>query len=230
MARNFNGTTDRIDWASLYNPKGQALTVACWAFIAEVNRYQIILGMLDAAGGNGADIRINNANSCPYMLKNGTTIAYRLAANNSIAVGDWYHIAGAFDNSMVANNWVLYVNGAASFGGSAEGASETSHSGTWAAGGRDSDDLRNFNGRIAEAGIWNRKLTQAEVTMLASGYAPSFVRDGLQFYCSLMTVGYTDVVSGTVGTLDGTSEIASPAVIYAKTPLGVLPENVLLRM
>lgn len=230
MARDFNGTTDRIDWASLYDPAGAAITLAAWVYIDEINRYQVVLSILDGNNVLGLEMRINSGSGQPYMLRNGTTLAYRLAAASSIAAGNWYHFTAAFDNSMTAANWIFYINGVASYVSAVNGATETAHTGNWSMGGRSSDDTRNFNGRVAEAGVWNRQLTQAEVTMLAAGYAPSFVRNGLQFYVSLMTLGYTDMVSGTVGTLDGTTVIASPAVIYKKTPLGVKPQSALLRM
>lgn len=67
------------------------------------------------------------------------------------------------------------------------------------------------NGRIAEAAIYNRVLTQAEATMHANGMSCLKFPRGLIFYAPLIREAH-DIVGGLTGTITGTTVSAHPRV------------------
>ena len=114
----------------------------------------------------------------------------------------------------------IYKNGTElSYSVNTNGASETTHSGSWSLGGRIYDDTRNLaDGKIAQVGVWNRVLTAGEIANLAAGYAPSLAAaSGLQFYFKGNTASLTATPGGN-GTADGTTQLTGvgtgPAIIY----------------
>lgn len=52
--------------------------------------------------------------------------------------------------------------------------------------GNRSDQTETWNGDIAEYAIWNRILDPSEISLLGSGYAPSFIQNGLVFYAPMI--------------------------------------------
>lgn len=82
-------------------------------------------------------------------------------------------------------------------------------------GGRIPNDTLNFNGRLAEIGVWDRILAADERAALAAKFSPLFFRRGLRFYTKLHTPSI-DVVAGRTPTFDGTTVIKHPPIIYPR--------------
>ncbi len=71
-----------------------------------------------------------------------------------------------------------------------------------------------IDGTIAELGIWDVKLTDAEFLILANHYSPLFVRpQNLVSYWRLIR-GIDDEILGIVGSNNNTTVVAHPSVIY----------------
>jgi len=99
------------------------------------------------------------------------------------------------------------------------GATEDAHAGKFCMGGRTYDDARNFNGKIAQVGVWNRVLTAGEIANLAAGYAPDLAAaSGLQFYFKGNTSSLVAVPPTSTGTADGTTSVTGvgngPSIVY----------------
>jgi hypothetical protein len=83
-----------------------------------------------------------------------------------------------------------------------------------------------FNGRVAEAAVWNVELSDANFAELAAGVSPLLVRpDGLVFYAPLIHGKSAsggddyDIVGGVTLTDNATVTVADhPPVFYKSTP------------
>ena len=80
------------------------------------------------------------------------------------------------------------------------------------------------NGLLAEIGLWNLALTDAEVAVLAAGYSPLFVRpQNLVFYAPIVRE-LVDTVGGATITNNNTATVADhPRMIYPSPPSLVVP-------
>ena len=87
-----------------------------------------------------------------------------------------------------------------------------------------------ISGSIAEAGIWNVALSDAEVALLAKGYSPLFVRpQNLVFYAPLIRDEDIDIVGGLALTPYNSPTVAPhPPVVYPSQPIYVPSAQVLV--
>ena len=221
-SRSFNGTTDRIDWASIFTPATtNPMSMACWAYLSRINTYQILINVGSSTDSTGISLAQNGTGAVGgiQFTVNGTTALYRLSTTNVVSTGNWVHIAATWDGSNNYNNIHVYVNGIEpAYTGGTNGVTLNVMSGRWSVGARYADNLRNTQGDIAQAGVWDRVLSGAEITALAAGKAPSFYPTNLRFYVPLNTASLTDTITTTVGTANGTSQLTGvgngPSVIY----------------
>jgi len=230
MARDFNGTTDRIDWASVFTTSGQALTIGLWAWFDDLNPTgsQYLFNGSKSNGGAGTSFFQQQLSDGKLAFnRNGATVKDRRSALDVVAAGVWTHCLVTDDGSMTAANAHIYVSGAEvpSYTTTTDGATETAATGVWSIGGRFADDLRNLDGRIAEVGVWNRELAAGEIALLAAGYAPIAIPSGLRFWAPV--IGSTtehNRLGDAASTIDGTAIIAHPRVIYpSRTQVLVTP-------
>ena len=238
MARNFDGLTDRIGWsAPVIWGTGQAFTISMWVY--DVTR---------SGGGNGryywiahqsGDAAIGvilydiNLSTSYTVYASGSTSMNRQATGASFfGTGSWYHLLATWDGTMTdATTAHIYTNGSeVSYAAANNGATQNTPSGSWSAGGRIFDDIRNVAMRHAELAVWNRVLSAAEIAILADGYSPLFINNSLVFYPQSGMVRETpnDYISGNAATLDGTTVIEHPpGIIYPSSPNRVIsiPES-----
>jgi hypothetical protein len=160
-----------------------------------------------------------------FLLRFGSTdpgdileARHRVASSTQTAevgpasVNTWHHCAGVF---AATNDRIAYLDGASG--------SNTNSMGDMTVADRisigragDSSPGDHFSGRLAEVGVWNVALTQAEIDALAAGYSPLFVRpQSLVFYAPLIRDEDFDKVGGLSLTAFNTPTIAEhPPVIY----------------
>jgi hypothetical protein len=229
-SRDFNGSTDRIDWANVYNPTGHATTISAWIYtegVADTNSDYIlnIQNASDAAYGLIFYARDSSAGQCRQLgfTANGGTDILRLGSVFSNFANSWHHALVTWDG--VFNNATgirLYLDGveASGYDVTTNGATQDNHTGSYCVGGRTADDARNWNGKLAQIGTWNRVLTTGEIANLAAGYAPDLAAaSGLQFYFKGNTSSlYNAITGGAEGTADGTTSVTGvgngPAIYY----------------
>lgn len=222
MARDFNGTTDRIDYAaSPYNPKGQNFTFSCWVNADTLAQGHVVyLLTLNNAADTAftAGFLLTNAGAGQYnqlyFFHDGTTDVERVGADLSFTPASaWHHCLMTWDGSTTAANIHIYFNGTEiSYATTTNGASLIDATGRWSLGGRSQDDTRNFDGKMADCAAWNRILSAGEIATLAAKYAASNIPRGLVFYAPLVREE-RDVVSGKTATLDGTAVTDHPRLI-----------------
>ncbi len=175
MAFSFNGTSSCIVTASTL-VTATPLTMACWFYV-------------DNNAQNGTLMHIgNSASSHRFVITtNGTSITFNCIAPTpasaisaaTIPVGTWQHAAAV---SISSTSRFIYLNG----GGKVQNTTSRVPTGlnNIAIGATNSATRQIFfQGKIAEAAIWNEALTDDEVLSLSKGFAPSLVRpSNLKFY------------------------------------------------
>lgn len=170
----FDGTDDLVDLgndASLALSSNMTLMVRClperlnvqWQFLAcrgsELYDGNVVWG-----------IRLNGSgdNRFYFYRGNGST-AYSSGGSEVVVTGEWYTVIGMHRGT----NLYIYVNGSCENTGSVPAVVESpTNSHAWIAdwikaSGTDSGQY--FKGRISEVYIWNRALTDQEISMLNDG-------------------------------------------------------------
>ena len=217
MAFDLDGATDRVDWSSVFDPEGDDITVACWAYPDSVSANQRLWVAHDSGDSLlGAMLYLKDSGELAFFRQWSTNWERRYRWGSGIpATGSWQHFAATSTSGGVASGMELYVDGSvpASTSTANGSGSETAHSGIWSCGGNYFDDNANYDGRICELGVWDRILSTEEIAAQAKGYSPLCFLRGLRAYMPLVRRPI-DLCAGQNGTLDGTSVIAHPKIIY----------------
>lgn len=219
MALDFDGTNDRIDFASVFTTSGQALTISLWAWFDDstppANAYIFNSGI--TGGDTGTVFYQGSADSGQLVLSRvGTGTMRHRSSADVVTTGVWTHILAVSNGSMTAANNDIYVNGTeVTYAETTNGTGETTADQAWSLGGRAIDDIRNFDGRLAEMGVWNRALSTSEILRLAAAYSPLFITDGLRFYTPLSGRNTVFNRLGAASTTTvGTAYTEHPRIIY----------------
>ena len=221
MARDFNGTTDRLDWSSIANLTGSAITISAWVYMdAYTNISWVFHAHNSTDNGIGMILYIQTDGAFVFYRAASTTALFR-NGKSAVGTGSWVHLLITHDGTLTDYTKInLYKDGSLDnlgVGGGANGAgTETQATGKWSLGGRIYDDNRNLNGRIAEVAVWDRVLAAAEIAALAAGGIPGAYPTNLKYYYSAYTDTTTAETGGAAATADGTSySSAHPTMIRA---------------
>lgn len=149
-----------------------AITVCGWAKWNTIAQDQVIQGKYGANFlGHGLQTgnAIGGANNIVWFIYAGSNYVYT-SSNPITKTGVWYHVCGTFDNALGAFKNRIYVNGDSlplSNNGSPDTVTSTGNSdGNDNIGALSVAFGRYFNGIIDDVRIYNRALSQAEVTQL----------------------------------------------------------------
>ena len=192
------------------------LTISAWVKSDTNGQGQYVVDICDNTNPTSGYIVL--------YLKNDNTVSaatypsYREATTtNSWSAGTLHHVAGVF---ATTRSRAVYIDGG---GKGTDTALSTPASlevtvigaGYWAGA-----IAGKFSGSIAEVGIWNVVLTDAEVATLATGVSPRSVRpESLVFYAPLWRDEDEDFVGGLSLTAVNTPTVAAhPRVFYLATP------------
>ncbi len=102
------------------------------------------------------------------------------------AFGAWIHVAMTYDGSSASNAPLIYYNGisqAVTTFTAASGTIGTNTDSYWI-GNRGNGD-RGWDGKLAEAAIWDRILSPVQIRLLAGGWSPLLFRAALVEYIPL---------------------------------------------
>ena len=175
MARALNGTTQflRRDAAIVTAPP---CTLCAWVRPGAINRDQMILTLSWGNGGGRYDQLVilifsnNKAGADTYL----STTLTRASSSGTVATNTWYFVCGTFSTTAGQYVWLNDVKSAS--GGNSQAPANmnrTTVGGLTAT----SDNLYlPWNGRVAEAAIYNDVLTDAEIIALSRGQLPISVR------------------------------------------------------
>jgi len=213
MAREFDGATDRIDFGSGAGVDLSglgALTTALWIRrdAGSADREYVI------QWGSSAHIIWFTATELFGMILGRATAATEQNSNAVPADGVWEAWALTWDGGTNATSIKIFRNGTETgYTGGVNGSGALLATASISLGGRTVDDLRNFDGSLADLGLWNRVLSAGEISGLARGFSPLHYSRGLLYAPSLIRNPICPI-SGVSGTLDGTTVLAHPRMSY----------------
>jgi hypothetical protein len=219
MAREFDGSTDRLDWANIYDPTGLPFSFYCSVKfdVLNVNQYLFTIQENDEdlaiiCWNNGASVsgslRLTRATSSGSEWR-------RWSGSGAPSTGTWHRIIFTAASPNYAD-FECYVDGTTpgTVADDNSPVSENDCEGVWSFGGRLQDDNRCLNGTMAEIAVWDRVITTAERSILDAGYSPAFIQSGLRFHSELIgRTAEVDLITGAAATHDGTSVADHPQII-----------------
>ena len=163
-ALNFDGADDYVSDGSNINVS--ALSVECWVNPAEWDYYDRIVQRANG-DGKGFALRISREDSFIFQVKQYST-DFNIKYESYLAANTWYHVVGTWDGNT-ANQPKIYVNADEGTDSVTDDASDGG--GTILEIGRRSNAAYNyFKGIIDEVRIYNRALTQEEISDLYNNY------------------------------------------------------------
>jgi hypothetical protein len=144
--------------------------------------------ILQMAGGVAGDpFRASVSVNSGALSAGGTAFAGN--SSTGLTSNKWYHVAGVFLSNT--RRW-CFVDGVSGNADTSVRAAFTGPDWTLVGAGRTTlgggfASQRRFNGKIAEAAVWNVQLTNEEIMSLAKGACPTQVRpQSLEFYAPLV--------------------------------------------
>ena len=170
-ARNFNGTTDRIDWLTspLNLSLPQACTIAGWVRIETLGGLRVLWVASSTAPAQALLLRTNgSALEVSRAYSPGTSL--QRISTAVLSTGVWYHVAATVPGTATAANHRLYLNGVEmSYATTTDGSgTERTAGGAWSLGGRIESDANCSDGDIASMDVWPRVLGPEEIWHLYS--------------------------------------------------------------
>ena len=233
QAYYFNGSSYiSVANNAIFNFGSTDYTVSAWAMRSGTNRLQrIVCKALKGPTYKGWGIRFENSNIsfASGGGNNGTWYSNGSAALNSITNNQWYHMVGVFSPST--NTVKLYVNGVlVTSNTSAVSPFNSDNSndlmfGVYQPGGAPSGP-EFLTGKIDEIGLWNRALTQQEITSLYIGcsFSTSITSGGSTTFCQGNSVTLSSINQGSPYTfqwlLNGNNIGGATAFSYTATASG----------
>ena len=190
------------------------LTMACWFNSDDITNVQTLLAAPDS-GANGHYHRVFlwGSNNDKIGIQTGDAGGNSIASTaGSYSITTWHHACGV---SATTTDRRVYLDGTNDKGTNAVLRTPAGID-RFAIGALDELTPGAYmDGRIAEVGVWDIALTDAEVDVLAAGYSPLFVRpQSLVFYAPLMREK-VERISAFTFTDVGTPVVAAhPRIIY----------------
>lgn len=195
-------------------------TVCCWINPDSVAGFKTLVGISD---------KDSSSNRNALMLSGDKLLGAQnenfVAAQTTGTVGAnvWTFVAWAAVSTNEQHLWIGSSKESPSVAGLSLGPSSDSIAvGVLA----DSSPSSAMDGEIAEVAVWSRQLDDAEVALLAAGFAPSFVQRGLVFYAPLFNGtadDEVDIIGGRTLVETGTVTVTPhPRIVYpSRVRLGV---------
>lgn len=175
LARSFDdGSTEYLE-VDLSPVSGEPFTMAAWAYSDDATVDQTVMSVADKDSGNvfhalrlmgsAAGDRINASSSILGTI-------YTATSSSGFSADTWHHVCGVW---AANNDRRVYIDGGSKGTNSNEvnvaGLDRVAIGYTC-----DKTPVYYLSGRVTMAGVWNVALTDAEVALLAAGWAPLFVR------------------------------------------------------
>lgn len=164
-AYNFNGSSSYISVPDNVNFRPASYAVSCWALCNSTSGIRMLVSKNVGTGilqSIGLFIYLNNFWS---WMCTPTILGYPFNSGYPPTIGQWYHIVDQFDDVSKVHS--IYVNGV--FVSSVlETISIGYDTRDWTFGMEYENNIQDFffNGKIDDIGIWNRVLSQCEISQL----------------------------------------------------------------
>lgn len=156
----FDFSTDYIDIGTSLLSGEAGLSISAWVKTDSLGAFRNIVRKTNNVNYNQA-FRMTNANKFQTLLDADSTITLT-GSTTTIGAGGWYFVVVTYNGSHVN----LYVNGTADVAPTAMTGSLDINADTVYIGANQGAAEEYWDGVIDEVGIWNRSLSQAEITQL----------------------------------------------------------------
>lgn len=214
MAIEFSGNSQNINFGAIVNNQ-TTRTVSFWGYIdtAKTEQYFVYhTGNGWGFGAKGSDL---------FFLQGFSESPGNWYVEGALITGQWAHFAIIYDASSADNDPVFYVNGVAqaiTTDANGSGTMGDDSDGNLFIGGVDVSGTVTTDGKIQDARVYNRILSESEILELHNSRCQRSVMDGLIFWLPLdgaaglskfdgVTLGTTntvvDWISGAVGVPNG---------------------------
>lgn len=176
MSRDFNDAAN--EWMTVGTPviTGAPYSIGCFFNTdGEADSWMALVSLADISTGvNYITLAVhkNSSNNEPFLWVRSEDASVGVHSWVNITQGQWYHACAVSANT---SSHKIYVNGNEE-GSDTTGVMPSGLDNTTIAALNHNNRSYYFDGRIAEVGIWNAALTDAEVKILAAGFSPLFVR------------------------------------------------------
>lgn len=215
MARSFVHTNP--DYLSCAAPIiGGPMTVSVWVNLTSTAANFAVFALTNSSSNANNLLLYRGSDGNVYFFINGITFTNQSAAGATYTANVWQHYCGGYAGGL--NKPLLWLNGTSHHGADYFTEIDPVGINTLSIGRRQmlSPDFP-LSGKIAEIGLWNAVLTDAEVTILSKGISPVLVRSqSLVFYCPLVRNNDKDLIGGLSLSASGSPGIADhPRVILA---------------
>ena len=192
---SFDGVNDYVNLGDNFDNDGtQAQSVSFWVKLINSTSNQLLVGKQNnAVPYNGWSVTIYSSKIYYGFLNNVPSIAIATENTQVLTTGVWYHIVATYNGSKNASGIKVYIDG--SLGtqnilSDTLGSNSSSASGIKATISSRNGSILPTNGLIDEVGIWDRVLSESEVTELYNNgngkqytppvvSTPSIITDGL---------------------------------------------------
>ena len=216
MSRAFNNDAANYLRIADVPVSSKPFTMACWGYLDDVTADHAMM-MIGDADSNAHWLLA--ASSTNLIAQEDSGVPDSAVLSSILSADEWFHAAAVFINDTSRK---VYFNGTTSAeqtdNNSGPATVNETTIGVW------SDDgvlTAPFEGRLAEAGVWNVALSDSEMEALAAGMSPLMVRpDALKAYWPLFPgegagdatdwAGSNPMVEG--GTVTATAH--PPQIIY----------------
>lgn len=196
-ARDWNGTTDYVQFASPTNPSGLAYSFATWVDLDATTRgYFLSIGASVGAEGLNFLFYITTANSLAVFHTPG-----RQQVDSGLSTGK-HHVGFSYDGGSLGTGVHIYLDGAEVTYTSTTDGTNADMPGLWLVGNRITGS-RCVNGRMWWPAFWLAEHSADTFAALAAGYHPACFEQGLVWCPDLSSL--KDPYSGITGTASGTT-------------------------
>ena len=217
MARQFNGIDDHItnDNAPVSGPP---LTIACWFNMPNATNDNILGGVFNSGtGGNWLALEARgDVAGDPIRARAFDDAASSEAVTaTGFSANTWHHGCAVFRSNTDRS---AYIDGG-SRGNNSTSRAVTGLNRFSMGRAEDSTPSNPCDGLIAEVGVWDVALTDAEIAVLGAGYAPPLVRpQNLVRYYEYFgrTSPEIELMGGFDGIVTGTTLGDHPRIIYPR--------------
>jgi hypothetical protein len=213
-AYSFDGTSNYISTADI--DLQDTATISVWVYPVGTSGALVDKSM-DAISNSGYTFIYNNSN--PWGLYahvgwSGNTNNNILLSNNFISLNQWHHFVLTLNNGIAK----IYVDRILVY--TQTGVNSTTQNNDILLFGKSVWGGNLFNGKLDDIGIWNRALTQQEITNLYNSQLPTQTSLCLPTITttSPSSVGMDSVVIGGNIINDGGSSIVLRGVCYSTSP------------
>jgi hypothetical protein len=172
VARDFDGSADYLVSSTL-PVTAYPFTFACWANV-DNNSAGHLVGLTDNTDTTRLSIFFINGGQLAAACVDDISVNRDWRTTATGATGVWHSCVGVFTS---ATDYKAFLNGDSTGSYAFTGNAAVNSANRFNIGALLRSSLAGqVDGRIAEVGVWNVALTQAEVDMLAAGHSPMMVR------------------------------------------------------